>query len=142
MCWCSTKKPKAKIAWLPKKVYKVVSYIMNSPIRGFHYNINEKNPKEKICVESYLNAEIPTYIINKGYHSYSNKVKIKKLKGINEDITVIDGLKNGNLMVLQEYWKIYEAYIPFGAKYYENENGEIVSENLVITNKVIQNGKI
>lgn len=77
-------------------------------------------------------------VIEEGYHSYSKKCKIYYGKYNSDKISIY----NKEEIKIENYFSegiyfIYEIIgkfiIPKGSEYYENENGEIVSSQLVWT---------
>ncbi len=111
------------------KVLKVLTKDLKSPIQfNFQYILNENAPHVPIKLEiSYWQKED---IINGGYHSFNiERHSILKFDELTEKYLY----KNS---ALPESNCLFEAIIPKGTKYYENEYGEIVSETIRIVKKV------
>ena len=147
MCW-SSKTLEKRIANEDIKVFKV-GYERNAKLdsyyRWFLYDINR-------LYETAIHPERfeELYVITQGFHSYNRKkcsyfCKIKdniilhKIKDIQINVrTKITG------KIIDRYYgniidsiKIFECTIPKGAEYFENEDGEIVS-NQIIIKKIIE----
>ena len=120
-------------------VYKVlIKNYKVSPFMGAMYSINENMPKEKFKIERILdNYGGDFYVINEGYHSYSKGIQIEK----DTDTNVITIYPSHRQRILGYYdgqqVAIFKAYIPIGTKYYVNSFGEIVSECLRVTDKIV-----
>lgn len=98
--------------------------------RGFIYTANSTNKEIKM--------DFRFYCINKGYHSYSDECYIKEgyIKG---SIIIIP---SGRFLYHLGYYRnalyyrntfIGKFIIPKGTEYYTNEDGEIVSSNIIWT---------
>lgn len=131
MCWTTLydKNLQPLIAEDDMTVLKVLSKDLKSPFQlNFQYILNENTPHVPIKLElSYWQKED---IINDGYHSVSIKqhssLKFDELTG--KYLYKNSVFPDGNCL--------FEAIIPKGTKYYENEYGEIVSEIIRIVKKV------
>lgn len=133
MCWESNKTPVAKIAteditcyklfakrhiiWETtsdsniKKMKKVASLWMN-----YLYVPYNANPEVKLIY--YKLDIINLWIINAGYHSYVSSWYTQKY--CSPDFVII------------------ECIIPKGTEYYINEKQEIVSSNIIVTDKIVR----
>ena len=101
---------------------------------GYEPNsINEKvslkliDKGERVCIGTYYNY------IDEGYHSYSGECGI-----INSfyDIGVYSKNDNEKQFDFYQCDTIGKFIIPKGTEYYENEDGEIVSSNIIWTGKI------
>lgn len=134
MCWTTQYDNHLQplIAEDDMKVLKLLSEDLKSPFQlNFHYILNENAPYVPIKLEiSYWQKED---IINDGYHSFNiNHHSILKFEELTEKYLY----KNS---VFPEGSCLFEAIIPKGTKYYENEYGAIVSETIRIVKKVNHN---
>lgn len=71
----------------------------------------------------------------KGFHSYDVNCRMSKRKGERDDI--MDVFSPNNKLFLEYYSLLHnlvivDCIIPKGTTYYVNENGEYVSENIII----------
>lgn len=130
MCWTAIN----ILDTIPKRaktdieVYKVIYYKQYAPIWNYVYSINKEEPKIK------MNVILPFYI-NRGYHSFSNKCKIEKIK----NKLIIRSLykeRCGQFLV-GSMENIHKAIIPKGALYFINRAGEIVSNRIIVTSEII-----
>jgi hypothetical protein len=131
MCWKSNNLI-AKKADKDIVVYKmgfIKNNIFTSYYRdGFQYNKNNSNlPIIKIQV---INTNC-IYSIEKGYHCYSKYCQINLNKQY-FNIYSISGVKIDYYF----YADIGKFIIPKGTIYYENKDGEIVSEKLIFVKKI------
>lgn len=144
MCWRIDKKTFKKN---PEKYHKIaeediVVYKFGLKIDGkffpsyypeFGYEPNSINEKVslklikkggRVCLGTYYDY------IDEGYHSYSRECGI-----INSFYDIGVYSKNDSEKNLDFYWceGIGKFIIPKGSEYYENEDGEIVSSNIIWT---------
>lgn len=140
MCWTSDKNPVKKIASGNITCYKVFYnrdiIWTQHPIKFLGIIVWNKYIIKKLCSlhRNYIyipyknNPEINMLIakskysyrwyIDKGYHSYNTLDKAKEEKNLNEVIV--------------------KCIIPKGSEYYINEYEEIVSSNIIVTDKIIK----
>ena len=148
MCWESYKIPVKKIASWDITCYKVfcssdVAWIKNpikflgitvwnkyrikelcSLYRDYLYVSYESNPKVNIFISKSKYYPISKsgyyyrWYINKGYHSYSTLDKAKEERNL--------------------YEVIVKCIIPKGSTYYINGRNEVVSSNIIVTDKIIK----
>lgn len=123
MCWVTKDVPIFKIAEKDIVVYKLVlynlstgSYMCFSPFHPkFKYIKNELSKKVCLDVEEQFNI----YCINKGYHSFltaNRAVDLYQCLRIAHDFS---------------RYGVGEFVIPKGSMFYQNENEEIVSSNIM-----------
>jgi hypothetical protein len=160
MCWVGNITDK-KVAKTDIEVQKVLMMSDKdvdrflSPYRYEVYTANEEK-KHAIVVDDSI---VDEYIIriDIGLHSYSRKCKIeniqrKPLEGDfvmrflivypkNHDKSKLFGsifsYSDRIIYSLRRIPVMVKAIIPEGTTYYENKRGEIVSEKLIITNKIL-----
>ncbi len=156
MCWTGTLDD-YKIAYKDVHVFKVLYKEVNernetiyyAPLTGFQYELNKLyGTKELELIKSIQYKKNGKVTIEEGLHAFSFKCKpniiyipLKTCK-INEYLFLFE--KN-YISVLSAYEEmegdfeliLLECIIPKGAKYYENEEGEIVSNYLIVTDKKI-----
>jgi hypothetical protein len=150
MCWISNKKPIEKLAKRNILVYKIgavnekkkdnfFSYFLLSVKNGLSSHFEyDKNVKAEI-VELHPIKTIDSYCfyIEKGYHSYSGECHYKT--GKNGEIRLC-GICYYNGTTIGKF------IIPKGSKYFLNENGEYVSNQIEFVDSfktpLNSNGKI
>ena len=140
MCWTTFIRPHIQTATENIPVYKIVTKeggfwfwsTFQSYYQNFIYKLHKIYSEKigKICSE-----EANFYSINKGIHSYHNaftKISVGKhgeiwIGGLNGDII--------GYYFQSAYRNVVkvQGYIPKGSKYYLNEYGEYVSEQIVLT---------
>ena len=140
MCWFidKDKNPEIyhKIAQEDIKVYKFGNFW--DVDKCFHpyfydllgYKINDGNKEVKLKIHKYFvtckswSKGSDKFVITDGYHSYSGEC-----------------LYDGNQHILEESYPFASHVgifiIPKGSEYYKNENGEIVSSNIIWTGEYI-----
>lgn len=144
MCWIG--KCDVKIAERDFYVYKLghISYKnFRSLYQKFIYKpkeINKKISLDPVCIDfaiSKSREETPC-VIYEGYHSYKDITM--PYSDLHPFYRII------YLGKLAKYIKIFNIYciatfiIPKGSKYYENDNGEIVSSDIIYTGKYVKIG--
>ena len=150
MCWTTFKSieiiPKTVEKKEGKKVFKLAAFNKeNNVIRSyfipkltFYYKVGKTNEEEIGMVEKGVtnnNAYKLQYSINKGLHSYS-KEKCRCEETYTKNVAVYTKEQHGMLGYYVSHPRRYghlvllECTIPYGAKYYENSEGEIVSNKL------------
>ena len=137
MCWTSYNTPIRKtateditcyklfaresIVWKKTKFWFDSIEKIDSLCMSYEYIPHKANPKVIliICKHTLWKGAYRWYI-EKGYHSYETLHKAKLEKNPNlEDVIV-------------------ECIIPIGSEYYINENQEIVSSNIIVTDKIVR----
>lgn len=153
MCW-STNFPELaapKTAKKPIKVYKVCKKRPNSDIIISYYMNHEYKVGEtyrmaadfEVIDYDEVEPTRPYYEINAGFHSYSHeKTKVKMTYHYNGDDRKLIEVLFGDQNCTIDYFKVshydtidivrVECTIPEGSTYYENANGEIVSNAITI----------
>lgn len=138
MCWISNKAEK-RVAKEDIKTFKVGIKMGDNNFRSYYYNhyyMPLQKYETEICVV-YIEGEIS---ITKGFHSYNPKF-CRVALDINPWRTrwsVLCEVKGKGGALLDWYIGfintlfIAECTIPKGAEYYENEFGEIVSNQIII----------
>ena len=146
MCWYTCKKEhlQKKTAESDIKVIKILMRGANgkfySPYHSMRYPIGKvrhsviDNP---VCYEHY-NA----WNIRNGLHSYSTEIKF--VVDVHYRLCIMP--KEGSERNRLDYWYwypeaeavIFEAVIPKGSEYYENEGGEYVSSQLKVVNIIAE----
>lgn len=148
MCWNSTKPSNAnpKVATKPIKVYKICRKDIDSRFLWSYYfktlyavGATYKLPT-KISVREYPYSVIGTlFEIDGGYHSYSRENTYIEQKYrysfyvVSKTDYILDCYKVDivNKQKEEDIVKVL-CTIPEGATYYENDNGEIVSDQITI----------
>lgn len=138
MCWTTSIRPQIKIATENIPVYKIVDKkggfwfwsTFSSYYYGFIYKLH-KRYSEKIGGIRDLRTGV--YAIDKGIHSYHNT-----LTSISTSKYGDRWIRSFNGEILDNYCRFgnvvrVQGYIPKGSKYYLNENGECISEQIVLT---------
>ena len=135
MCWVSRTKPIKNIAEKDIICYKV--FYINDIIYKQNYFLGFKFGKRKIqklyslCMQftyipykkqNYINLEFNKnfqgYIIRFGYYSYGT-------------------LERANIEIYDLDYKIIKCIIPKNSEYYVNSNQEIISSNIIVTDKIL-----
>ena len=138
MCWTTSIYPHIKLATENIPVYKIVDKTggfwfwstFSSYYYGFTYKLH-KTYSEKLGAIHDLRTEL--YAINEGIHSYHNTLtKISTSKYGDKWVNDFNGYILDNYCRLGNVVKV-QGYIPKGSKYYLNENGEYISEQIVLT---------
>lgn len=141
MCWKSKEKKTPQIAGEDIFVYKVM---LQNPDTGryksLYYGMRyEAGKVYRTCIEP-INTYRPLYIemeIDKGFHSYSmdrtmaTKDKYQIVIYNMENNEIVDSIFFSDNLV------IAKCIIPKGSKYYKNDLGEIVSDQIIITGEAI-----
>lgn len=137
MCWTGKRffEKMPRIALRNIEVYKVLGKDGKSPYQEYQYDFNKETKQVYLKTLKRVNGAIDIY---EGYHSYSKKCRFVKSFYDNTTytyITVIYGLSYNNKV-------IYKAIIPKGTIYYQNRDGEYVSEKIIVTDELVKpNGK-
>ena len=130
MCFRSKKFPKLKIAKRNITCYKVLSKDLSSPFMLEEYVVNEVKESSLDKIErDYLND---TYNIEEGLHSYTANCKFVKFDcgGFFQVRTKFDK----QIMIYLDSYTVFKSIIPKGARYYCNNDGEYVSDKLIVLN--------
>lgn len=137
MCWTGKRffERMPRIALRNIEVYKVLTKEGKSPYQDYQYDFNKETKQVYLKTLKRVNGAIDIY---EGYHSFSKKCRFVKSFYDNTTytyITVICGLSYNNKV-------IYKAIIPKGTIYYQNRDGEYVSEKIIVTDELVKpNGK-
>lgn len=131
MCWVTNSKPEAHFADSNIKVYKIVTKtsrknMVNSLYRGYTYKIGKLFEMEKRIIPGLVlsSANGKSYAIKEGFHSYATFAKATRKF---EEIITYDLNSSVNMFV------IVECIIPEGSRYYINNEGEVVSDKIIIS---------
>lgn len=131
MCWSAISifDRIPKLAKTDIEVYKVVICGKYAPFQAYIYSINKEEPKIKMDV--ILPARIDL-----GYHSFSNKCRIKKVL---KDVNIYFPHKGYECIfgIIRPLENIHKAIIPKGSLYFINRAGEIVSNRIIVTSEII-----
>jgi len=137
MCWRAFKAEK-KIAQKDFNVYKVLmrnveSNLLISPFMYFPYCLGEEYKAEIHVEEAIFPYEKDT--INKGLHCYSEECMVKD---VYKSIAVGNAYGQNIECYTSEFYRlgtspvVIKCTIPKGTAYYENSNGEIVTEKYTL----------
>lgn len=142
MCWTSQQQPVAMIATKDIPVYKIMKVFKGgiyneiySYYQSFRYELDSKYEGKLDNPHKYgYEARIPCYEINKGYHSYSSE--LTEITYPFKDFREIRVKDVRPVITLGTYCTgvVIQCAIPKGARYYLNENGEYVSNQIIIKN--------
>lgn len=129
MCWISSKPPVRRIAIESIYTYKVVydysEFLCDSLIMGFVYEYYKLYTQNK-AIMPLCRARTNKWIIEEGFHSYRTWLVAKKaFEGFSTDSSI------------RKKIKIVQCIIPKGTTFYINENGEIVSDRIII-NRILK----
>lgn len=141
MCWLSKKKKAARIAVEDILVYKVMYRKPNNGRFRSLYRRMDYEPEKiywtdvnPISIDSPL---YPEMMIDKGFHSYSMD---KTMATKDKYHIVIYNMENNEIVdsiFFSDNLVIAKCIIPKGSKYYKNDLGEIVSDQIIITGEAI-----
>lgn len=144
MCWVG-KLTDRKVAIENVTVYKILAmdnygnYF--SPFIGSYYSIGEKYVLNSITPkQDYVGVNVSvTCKIYEGMHSFNGNCMveydtIKRALVFKEDGIMLCSIEifNNNPILLHTFVVIAKCTIPKGSVYYENKDGEIVSDGLII----------
>ena len=126
MCWISKTIPIKNIAEkdiICYKVFHIQNIIIDkwkiqklySEYMNFLYIPYKKQEHINLKIEN----DIIRYIIEEGYHSYSTFERAQYRLGYNSNL------------------KIIECIIPKDSEYYVNSRDEVVSSNIIVTDKIL-----
>lgn len=149
MCWISKKEPVQYIAESRIPVYKIMlvgrvtSKILRSYYRQAMYNLNTNYVSDLATPEECIDRITlkPRYCIDIGLHSYStsNTVCLKRASHLmvvsKKTKELLDSYPIPYPTALQIITSLAKVsgYIPVDARYYINEHGEYVSNEIVLT---------
>lgn len=145
MCWVG--KCDVKIAKRNFYVYKlgrVSDRGFNSLYQDFIYIPGVLN--EKVEISPIIPHYYSTYkllkeqygIIHEGYHSYRDIAMPYSDLGLHSRIIYLGEIAEN--IRLNNNYSIAAFIVPKGFEYYENDNGEIVSSNIIYTGKYVKIG--
>lgn len=132
MCWINTKAEK-QIAEKDIKVFKLGEThedLFCSMYIGFKYQLNQLYTS---CIDIEFQDYSGSFVGSQGFHSYDPSIVHLEIR---EDVISRWAVYAGQRMLDFDtgdanYVKA-ECIIPKGAEYYENEHGEIVSNQIII----------
>ena len=114
-------------------VYKVCRYSDRGLLSLFYNYLYESGQLNKsIQLQPIIRKSADWFIINQGYHSFKEFLK-KESTPYNISYCYF----KWQMFLIGMGEVIAEFIIPKGTIYYENNEGEIVSENIICTGKVI-----
>lgn len=131
MCWISEEIPKRQIADNDIPVFKMLRKghfdgIFVSPYFGFIYAVGKVYSKKNPIT---IVGGITNFMIKEGYHSYSSKTVIVYNR------SAVYSTDNGKVDILLDCYEEcteVSGYIPRGSVYYLNNQGEYVSDKIVL----------
>ena len=140
MCWNTKLEEYAikRIATTNITVFKVC-YVREGNVislyRGFHYKLGQLYNQSNLSVfETTFDGKYS--VVSQGFHSYNPALVTALRKPGDYDVKI---LNTSNRIYLNNFYSTkltvarVNGYIPAGSEYFENEFGEIVSNNLVLT---------
>lgn len=126
MCWISHESPVERTAkediYTYKIVYNLDKLSCTSPIKAFIYEYYKLYTQSKVIIP--FRANIDTWIIEEGFHSYKTWLKAK---------IVFDNFFGDSSYSIRKKPRIVQCIIPKGTTFYTNEAYEIVSNDIIIT---------
>lgn len=146
MCW-ETKtilKPIKHKAQKDIQAKKVLRICHNGDLSSPFFEMMKWVPETQYTISEGLNLinVFPKNVFNivwridEGFHCYSmnNKVGLNKIGSI-----VVKKGSNYVTSMFNDFsdLKVFEVIIPQGSTYYENEDGEIVSDNMILKNELL-----
>lgn len=142
MCWITYNKPEQVIASKDIPIYKIMRFEREflfrkkfiSAFRDFQYKLGETYTGQMGILRLDNTIEGGRYYIDCGFHSYNPLVTyITKGSSALPSIAIKCINKPIGGFFLSDNLVILYGYIPRGACYYENENGECVSNAIKLT---------
>ena len=134
MCWTTKEKPVLKIATEEIKVKKVLTINMNSPYYSKKWEAN-KVYKLEHPIEPFEIRWGTEWAIEEGFHSCAN-IYEHFINGT--EYLSSSRIFNWMTFTISTFILpvcVFDAVIPKGSEYYENEYGEMVSNKLKIIGK-------
>ena len=139
MCWKTSKRPYKQVAHENIEVIKFIGKNLDeeliTPYQKMPITLN------KACGEVSLEDEAKSITKHYGYHTYNpHSIHFCIISGwmfirTNKQAFDLDYWYQQPSSVMKEMY-LAKCVIPKGSTYYENEFGEILSSNLIITNKM------
>ena len=134
MCWINNSIPDLLTAYVDIPILKVGESkgenVMISPYRGFEYELGKT-----YCLGQALRVRGTSWycFVNEGFHSY-NSLDVY----IHNESWAVLVYKNSHYIINQypPTVSVFKGIVPEGAHYYINRYGEIVSDKIVILNKL------
>ena len=152
MCWKSYDKPVMKTAKKDMTVYKIlrVEIVKNdssticSPFFPTCWELGEEYELDKLITpeKTQITKWLTSWYIDEGFHTFSEKPRLKKIK--NKDV-IGDGwwnVDNVNVIFNDKFINknielaVFKCTIPKGSIYYENEHHNVVSDRLIINERI------
>ena len=128
MCWSNHLIPDLQIAKEDIPIFKVLNDDFSAYYLDFTYNLNEEY--KTVLDDPTFIRRYSSWIVNSGFHSYSTSCVIIK-QSINS-ICI-----HSPRSVVNDYYHnflVVDGIIPKGAQYYLNDDGEYVSDKIMLTN--------
>jgi len=145
MCWQSTN-INLQVSDGNVKVTKICRLVNKTKIVGCYFTNFQYELNEKYTQKMHITCKANQYFGNEGFHSYSTdkcKVDISKGTKLNYTYKCIRVHSPKQNWVASYYTRltgkpkptlaVVNGYIPKGMKYSINENGEIISEGIILT---------
>lgn len=149
MCWHSNSIVESKRAEKGMTVWKIMKQIGGTTyVKSYYQKMKYKIGR---LYETEMNIKFNDFVslglylypmsITEGFHSYNPKgVKFTRTqffwdmtkKGLDDRDDRLD------IIFEDPYAVVVECVIPEGSTYYENDRGEIVSDKIIITDKIIK----
>jgi hypothetical protein len=131
MCWISITPPTLLTAEKNIEIFKVGIdnfRSMYSPFRNFKYLLGFRYEEDCLYPMPINNR----YEIHSGFHSYDPRI-LQFYKNYDSIIVAKGSLR---VWTYGSHMSVFKGFIPKGAFYYSNMSGELVSDQIVITNKI------
>lgn len=131
MCWISTGLPTLLTAEKNLEILKVgIDDFrgMYSPFRNFKYILGFLYKIDDV----YALPINGRYEVNSGFHSYDPRI-LQAYKNYDSLIIAKGSLR---IWTYGAHMSVFKGFIPKGAHYYSNMSGELVSDQIVIINKI------
>lgn len=133
MCWITDKIPVKEIAKEAIKVYKIIN------THGGLFSPCIPYISWEIGILKYSKIGVSGHLIREGLHSLKDIPHIEPQHGWSNLLSYLEWVTTENKSIMKYDYgeKVFEAIIPAGSEYYENENGEIVSNQLKIIKQCV-----
>lgn len=109
--------------------YSAISKMLVSYFQEFIYILGERYSQGELQTKKLTCGNLYMYSIDEGFHSYSSDCGVKFQVGL---LAVIYP-DHASFIYKSTKSVVVNGYIPKGAEYYDNGNGELVSTDIVLT---------
>ena len=140
MCWIGRKGEAIKRdAKRDIEVFKIIYKTINGRYKSYYWNFEYKKNEVNQGELRVANCSPEITNILSGFHSYKSldmlnnrgiNICVKPIKGSGETIDYVYSIYEKDKLIIAKF------IIPKGSEYYENQNGEIVSNQIIFKEEV------